>query len=119
MSALCNPVTKALEAILLWPNNEVSSRSNMLLNTIQHSELLISLACQQTICSSSINLCELLQSAKIDLCHALFLVESFTEELQKLRRESNKDFKSIYARVVQIAANHEIALQVPRVTARQ
>lgn len=116
---LFGPICKSLEEFSSWPDCDTASSANMMLNSIQKSEFLVSLVIMERVLGLTLCVSKALQNVNIDLISALDMVKNVREIIEKWRDDSEKIFGEIFSDAEKLACKIDVDIDVPRIAGRQ
>ncbi|KAK4876004.1 hypothetical protein RN001_012426 [Aquatica leii] len=119
MVQLLPAVAAALEEIKLWDDKDSSSNASLLLNSVEHSEFIISLLCSEKLLRYSLVLSKVLQTINIDLVSVVNLASNVESAICQIRENSEEEFFKIFRNANSIAESLSVTITVPRITKKQ
>lgn len=109
----------AMEIISDWDDKTTSSSAIQLLSVIRSTEFQVSLHVLAKVFAITLPLSRLLQTINLDLAAAIGLAENVEEVLDETRRETEKQFNTIFSDVKTICDELNVDIRIPRLTGRQ
>ncbi|KAK4871959.1 hypothetical protein RN001_016083, partial [Aquatica leii] len=119
MVQLLPAVAAALEEIKSWDDKDSSSNASLLLNSVEHSEVIISLLCSEKLLGYSLVLSKFLQTVNIDLVSVVNLASNVESAICQIRENSKEEFSKIFRNANSIAESLSVTITMPRITKKQ
>lgn len=119
MVQLLPAVAAALEEIKSWEDKDSSSNASLLLNSLEHSEFIISLLCSEKLLGYTLVLSKVLQTVNIDLVSVINLASNVEIAVNQIRENSEQEFYKIFKIASSVADSLGVSIALPRITKKQ
>ena len=119
MEELYTPVCAALEEIENWADRATSSEASLLGASLKTAKFTISLLCLKTVFAYTLPLSKFLQKIDLNLCSALDLAKTVTDQLKEMRINIDVIFSTIFTEAESLLKQYDVDIKIPRLPARQ